>query len=105
MSKEPLRSIMNRQTLPTWRQMNRDTSPEAEVFLFKLWRESPAWRKLKLMEELNKTGRQIALIGLHNRHPDASPDELRRRLADILLGPELAAQVYGPYPMTENGDD
>jgi hypothetical protein len=32
--------------LPTWREMNMDTSPEAEAVLFKLWREAPAWRKL-----------------------------------------------------------
>jgi hypothetical protein len=82
--------------LPTWRQMNQDTSPEAEAFLFKLWRETPAWRKLELMEGLNRTARQLALAGLRRRHPDASPEALRRRLADILLGPELAAQVYGP---------
>ena len=38
----------------------------------------------------------LALNGLHQRHPHASPEELRRRLADIRLGPELAARVYGP---------
>jgi hypothetical protein len=31
--------------LPTWREMNLDTTPEAEAILFKLWRETPAWRK------------------------------------------------------------
>lgn len=42
--------------LPTWRQMNRDTSPEAEAILVRLWRETPAWRKWELMEDLS-TGR------------------------------------------------
>jgi len=32
---------------------------------------------------------------LRARHPGDSPEKLRRRLADILLGPELAEKVYG----------
>jgi hypothetical protein len=82
--------------LPTWRQMNRDTSPEAEAVLVRLWRETPAWRKWELMEDLNRAARLLALDGLRRRYPEAAPDELRRRLADLLLGPELAAEVYGP---------
>lgn len=84
--------------LPTWRQMNQDTTPETEAYLFQRWRETPAWRKLEMMEALNRHARQMALVGLRRRHPDASPEELRRRLADMLLGPELAARVYGPLP-------
>ncbi len=30
------------------------------------------------------------------RSPEATPQELRRRLADLLLGPDLAARAYGP---------
>lgn len=81
--------------LPTWRQMNRDTTPEAEAVLVRLWRETPGWRKWEMMEELNRAARELALAGLRRRYPDASPEELRRRLADLLLGPELAAQVFG----------
>jgi len=84
--------------LPTWREMNWDTSPEAEAVLFKLWRETPAWRKLEMMESLNQGARQLALMGLRQRFPDASPEELQRRLASILLGEDLASRVYGPSP-------
>ena len=86
------------QRLPTWREMTLDTTPEAEAVLFRLWRETPAWRKWQLMEDLNRTGRALALAGLRRRHPDDPPEVLRRRLADLLLGPELAAEVYGPGP-------
>jgi len=85
--------------LPTWREMNWDTSPEAEAVLFKLWRETPAWRKLEMMDNLNQTARQLALMGLRKRFPDASPAELQRRLASILLGEALAERVYGPLPI------
>ena len=33
---------------------------------------------------------------MRERYPDALEDELRRRLAEQLLGPELAARAYGP---------
>ena len=74
------------------------TSPEVERVLFDLARSAPAWRKVELMGEMYRTVRDLALSGLRQRHPDASPSELRRRLADILLGPELALRVYGPPP-------
>lgn len=90
--------IIGERRLPSWQEMNWDTSAEAEAVLFKLWREAPAWRKLEVMEGLNRAARQLALIGLRQRFPNASPEELRRRLASIALGEELATQVYGPVP-------
>lgn len=87
-----------KQRLPSWREMNWDTTPEAEVILFKLWREAPAWRKLEMMEGLNRSARQLALMGLRQRFPNASTAELRRRLAALILGEELASRVYGPVP-------
>ena len=90
--------------LPTWRQMNSDTTPEAEVVLVRLWRETPGWRKWELMEDMNRTARALALAGLRQRYPDAGLEELRRRLADLLLGPELAALAFGPGP-ERRGDD
>src|SRR5690606_14951036 len=91
--------------LPTWREMNRDTSPEAEAILFQLWREAPAWRKLQLMVCLNRSARQLALLGLRRRFPEASEAELQRRLASLLLGEELAARVYGPLPDPPAGQE
>ena len=73
-----------------------DTRPEAEAVLIELLRQAPPWRKLHMVGQLNQTVRTLALSGLRQRYPEASPQELRRRLADLLLGPDLAAQVYGP---------
>ena len=84
--------------LPSWREMNADTTPEAEAVLFRLWRETPAWRKLEMMEGLNRTARQMALLGLRQRFPDALPEEIQRRWAAIVLGEALASRVYGPLP-------
>jgi len=73
-----------------------DTRPEAERVLIDLLRKAPAWRKLEMVGQMNQTVRELALSGLRQRHPNATPEELRRRLADLLLGPELAARAYGP---------
>lgn len=80
---------MARKRLPTWREMIRDTSPEAEQVLFSLWREAPAWKKWQQMARLNHSARLLAMTGLRRRYPHASKDELRRRLAD---------RAYGPLP-------
>jgi len=73
-----------------------DTTPEAEAILVDLMRQTPGWRKLQMVGQLNRMVRGNLLSGLRKRYPDASEAELRRRTADILLGPELALKVYGP---------
>jgi hypothetical protein len=78
-----------------------DTSPDAQRVQVELLRRAPAWRKLELLGRLNAMARTLALSGLQQRYPAATPAELRRRLADLLLGPELAARVYGPLPGEE----
>ena len=49
-----------------------------------------------------ETVKQLASQGLRKRHPDCSDIELRRRLADLLLGDELAQQVYGPFVLEKD---
>jgi len=77
-------------------QVFTDTPPETERVLFTMLREMPPWRKLEMVAQLNLAGRELALAGLQVRYPDSTREELRRRLADIVLGDELAARVYGP---------
>jgi hypothetical protein len=77
-------------------QVFPDTPPETERVLFAMLREMPPWRKLEMVAQLNRAGRELALAGLQTRYPTATQAELRRRLADIVLGGELAARVYGP---------
>jgi len=75
-----------------------DTSRDAERVQIEILRSMPSWRKFQLWNDLNMAMRQVALAGLRERFPAATPQELRRRLATILLGPELASQAYGPEP-------
>jgi hypothetical protein len=76
--------------------MALDTHPEARRVQIELMRQAPPWRKMELLGQLNHMARLFALSGLRTRYPHASEREIRRRLADLILGEELAAEVYGP---------
>ena len=79
-----------------------DTRPEAEAVLIRLLREAPSWRKLEMVGQMNEAVETMMFNGLRERYPQDSPALLRRRMADLLLGPELAARVYGPFKGEEN---
>jgi len=78
--------------------MLSDTSPEIKQVQIELLRSLPPWRKFQMISEMIVTTRKLVLAGLQKRFPKATPEELNRRLATLLLGPELATQVYGPEP-------
>ena len=80
--------------------LSPDTPPDIERLQIERLRQMPAWRKMELMAGMCQTVRTLALAGLRQRHPDDTPAQRRRRLADLLLGPELATLVYGP-PLEE----
>ena len=73
-----------------------DTRPEIAALQRNLLRKAGSARKLALLGQMNQTVRTLALSGLRSRYPNDSPEMIRRRLADLLLGPELACLVYGP---------
>jgi hypothetical protein len=78
--------------------LSRDTSPDIERMQIEHLRRLPAWRKLALVGEMNRTVQAMALAGLRQRHPDDTREQRRRRLADLLLGSDLATRAYGPAP-------
>ena len=78
------------------RTQSPDTSPEAERVLIELLRQAPAWRKLGMVEDTNRSVKDLLLAGLRERFPQDPPRALLRRLADLWLGPQLAAAAYGP---------
>jgi hypothetical protein len=75
-----------------------DTSSEIEALQYKLLRQASPARKLELLAQMNATVRALALSGLRTRHPEDPPDIIQRRLADLILGVELARKVYGRAP-------
>jgi hypothetical protein len=78
------------------RTQSPDTSPEAEQVMIGLLRRAPAWRKLRMVEDTNQSVKDLLLAGLRERSPEDPPAVVRRKLADLWLGAELAAAAYGP---------
>lgn len=52
-------------------------------------------QKMNMLAQLNEAARILALTGLGDQYPQASEAQLRRKLADLLLGEALAQKVYG----------
>jgi hypothetical protein len=75
-----------------------DTHPKAEAVLIRLLREAPSWRKLEIVDQLNQSVKLLALTGLRQNYPNENETQIMRRLAGLLLGEELAKEVYGALP-------
>ena len=78
--------------------LSPDTAQHIERMQIERLRRMPAWRKLALVGQMNRTVQAMALAGLRQRHPDGTDEQRRRRLATLLLGSELATRAYGPGP-------
>lgn len=72
-----------------------DTHPKMEALQIQLLRQASPTRKMNMLAQLNASAHLLALTGLRSRYPSASETELRRKLADLLLGEGLARKVYG----------
>jgi hypothetical protein len=78
--------------------LSLDTDPEIEKLQIEGLRQMPPWRKVALLCDMNRTLRCLALAGLRQRYPEDSPAQRQRRLADLILGPDVAARAFGPAP-------
>lgn len=76
--------------------LSPDTDPEAEAIQLEIYRRMPTGRKIELVFEAIAMNRELVMAGIRSRYPEAGPEEVRRRLFDLTLGPELAERVYGP---------
>lgn len=72
-----------------------DTNPKIEQMQIEIIRRMPSWRKFAIVADLNETVKVFALSGIKRDHPEASEAQIRRLLAERMLGAELADKVYG----------
>ncbi len=75
-----------------------DTDPKAERVYTSILRQLSVGEKAELIADMAESGRELVLLSLRKRHPQASDKEILRYLAERMLGPELAGRVYGPLP-------
>lgn len=72
-----------------------DTHPKMEALQIRLWQQASPTKKMNMLAQLNASARMLALTGLRSQYPQATEAELRRKLAGLLLGEELARKVFG----------
>jgi hypothetical protein len=72
-----------------------DTHPKMEALQIQLWRQADPTHKMNMVAQLNSSARLLALTGLRSQYPQADEAELRRKLANLILGEDLARKVYG----------
>ena len=76
--------------------LSTDTEEIVEHWQIAQLRAMSLQRKAQLLGAMYHTVHTLAQAGLRQRYPTDTPAQHRRRLADLLLGPELATWVYGP---------
>ncbi|MCX6056118.1 MAG: hypothetical protein NTZ74_14625 [Chloroflexi bacterium] len=64
-----------------------------KVLQIQLWRRASPTRRVRRMAQLNASARNLALAGLRSQRPQDSETKRLQRMADLLLGEELALQV------------
>jgi hypothetical protein len=78
-----------------------DTDPEAERVMIELARAMPDWKKIEQVFSMIETARAFAMSGLRSRYPEASEEELKKRLAALVFDRETVIKVYGWDPKLE----
>jgi len=78
-----------------------DTDEKAERLLVELARATPVWKKFQQVANATEACRAFAIAGIRSRYPDASNDEMKRRLASLMLDRETMIRVYGWDPEVE----
>jgi len=74
--------------------LSSDTHPKMEALQIEFIRRMPAAKKMGIVDGLNETVRLLAFTGIKQRQPNATPEQVRRMLAGLMLGEELARKVY-----------
>jgi hypothetical protein len=78
-----------------------DTDPATERLLTELAQNTPIWKKFKQVGALNRMTRAFAMAGIRQRYPEATEEEVRRRLAAVLFDRETVIKVFGWDPEIE----
>ena len=73
--------------------LSLDTSLEVEQRQIEAWRRMSASEKLVLAMNMTAAVRELALAGVRQRYPNATPREQFLRLAIVTLGIDLARKA------------
>jgi hypothetical protein len=72
----------------------RKTETLAQIVLERLSAMSVGERA-EMVNAMNRACEALALAGIRQRHPNASPEEIRMRLGVLRIGAALMLEVFG----------
>jgi len=75
-------------------RLANDTDVDIERRQVQAWRDMTPAQKADLITSLSRASRDLALAGVRDRYPSATPREHFLRLAILTLGSDLARQAY-----------
>jgi hypothetical protein len=78
--------------------VDQDTSPQQIRRYHELLRRMTPVQRLHKAVALSMTVRKLAEAGIRDRHPSASDEEVRARLAVRLFGRKEALRIFGRIP-------
>jgi hypothetical protein len=70
-----------------------DTSRDVEQVRIESWRGMKSWEKARQLQELVRAVHALSLVGLRQRHPGSSEEEIRARAARLWLGEDLYSRA------------
>jgi hypothetical protein len=78
----------------TQKPLALDTPADVERLQVERWRQMSPAEKAAIITGLTQAAHDLALAGVRQRYPNATPREHFLRLAVLLLGPDLARKAY-----------
>lgn len=72
-----------------------DTDPQIHAILVERLRRMSPSDKGQMVAKLNRACESLAVAGIHERYPNAEPEEVRMRVGVLRVGPELMLQAFG----------
>ena len=78
-----------------------DTDPGTERVLIELTRAMPDWKKFRQIAALGDGCRRLAMVGLRERYPNATDEEVKKRFAALVLDRETVIKMFGWDPEVE----
>jgi hypothetical protein len=76
---------------PGYKPQSEDTSIDADVLMFYLLRNLTPLQKAQRMINFNRSLRRLALLGIKDQYPDATPAQVRQEFIKRCLGAEWLA--------------
>jgi hypothetical protein len=84
-----------------YKTQSADTTPQVERFLFDRLASMPVCEKARQLRQINETVERLAVAGIRKRHPGASDEAIRIRLAALRLDRETMLRAYDWDPDVE----